>query len=335
MKSSQLGATLTEFITIGPMIFLLGLTGVQYTLMYNAKTNLTYASYEAARAGAIENASPEQIELGLFKGFLPYLSAANGSSGSPEDIAKLLAEAKFKEAPYTKIEIINPTAEAFNDFNNTTLQQNLGTRQKVIPNKLTDIENLKSAQGKGASSGMSVSEANVLKLRITYGYEPKIPFVGDVVASVSGYLAGSKDAYNTMLYAAGRIPIVVDVSSQMLSPAIQNSLATGSYNPGGAGGTVGGSNELPDLSTIKLPEGYGGMSREEILQDIMAGGGKRDKSMSNLDWLKLLAAIGIVGYGASQLDGLGNSLNYVEGPDSAPNPFGDFYNSTGGSCPIG
>ena len=61
MKSSQLGATLTEFITIGPLIFFLGMNGLQYTLMYNAKTNLTYASYEAARAGAIENASPQQI----------------------------------------------------------------------------------------------------------------------------------------------------------------------------------------------------------------------------------------------------------------------------------
>ncbi|MBP3946753.1 TadE/TadG family type IV pilus assembly protein [Psychrobacter sp. K31L] len=308
MKSNQLGATLIEFITIGPMIFFLGMTGVQYTLMYNAKTNLTYASYEAARAGAIENASPEQIEMGLFKGFLPYLSASKGSSGSPADVAKLLVQTRLEEAPFTKIEIINPTAEAFNDFNNPTLQKTLGTQQKVIPNKLTDIENSKHSKGKGSSSGMSVSEANVLKLRITYGYEPAIPLVGHVVASVASFLSGPKDAFRTMLFAAGKIPIVVDVSSQMLSPAVQNGLKTVAYNPEGAGGTIDGNHELPDLSTIKLPEGYEGMSREEILEDIMVSGGKRDKSMSNIDWLKLLAAVGIVGYGASQLDSLGSSF---------------------------
>ncbi len=186
MKSSQLGATLTEFITIGPLIFLLGMNGLQYTLMYNAKTNLTYASYEAARAGAIENASPQQIEMGLLKGFLPYLSANKGIGGGELDNAKVFALAKATEAPFTKIEIINPTAQAFNDFNSPILQQTLGTKQKVIPNKLTDIENLKSKPG--ASSGVNISEANVLKLRITYGYKPNIPLVGGIFAKAFNFL---------------------------------------------------------------------------------------------------------------------------------------------------
>ena len=289
MKSSQLGATLTEFITIGPLIFFLGMNGLQYTLMYNAKTNLTYASYEAARAGAIENASPQQIEMGLLKGFLPYLSANKGIGGGKLDNAKVFAL-------------------AFNDFNSPILQKTLGTKQKVIPNKLTDMENLKSKPG--ASSGVNISEANVLKLRITYGYKPTIPLVGGFFAKAFDFLSGPKDAFSAMLFASNRIPIVVDVSSQMLSPAIQNTLKVASNNPGTGTGTVGDNHQLPDLSTVKLPGKYEGMSREEIIEDIRANGGiNTDSNTSNKDWLKLLIALGIITLGASQMDDIDDAFD--------------------------
>ena len=136
------------------------------------------------------------------KGFLPYLSANEGIG----DNAEVLALAKVTEAPFTKIEIISPTAKAFDDFNSPVLQKVLGTRHKVIPNKLSDIENLKSKHG--ASSGVNISEANVLKLRITYGYEPKIPVVGGFFAKTFDFFSGPKDAFSAKLFALNRIPIV-------------------------------------------------------------------------------------------------------------------------------
>ena len=73
---------------------------------------------------------------------------------------------------------------------------------------------------------MNISEANVLKLRITYGYKPNIPLVGGFFAKTFDFFSGPKDAFSAKLFAFNRIPIVVDVSAQMLSPAVQNGLKT-------------------------------------------------------------------------------------------------------------
>jgi hypothetical protein len=286
------------------------MTGLQYTLMYNAKTNLTYAAYEAARAGAIEHASPAQIEAGLLKGMLPYLSANRHVVGNN---ALLLEEIKQTEAPFMKIEIINPTDKAFDDFNNPILQQTLKTDHKVIPNKQVDLENLQSLEG--TSSGMSIFDANVLKLRITYGYKPSIPFAKDLFSSLTSFISAPKDAFSTKLLMAQRIPIVVDVSAQMLSPAVQNGLPAASNNPGNSDDYVVGEHEppdlatIPDLSEINLPDEYEGMSREEIIADIKANGGVNTRGdVNDKDWIKLLVALGVVTLGASQLDHLNAGL---------------------------
>lgn len=324
MKINQAGATLTEFIVIGPLIFLLGMTGLQYTLMYNAKTNFTYASYEAARAGAIHNASPEKIQEGLLKGFLPYISANTGSK-IPNTL--LLQKAKITEAPFMKIEIISPTEKAFNDFNDETLQKILKTDRKVIPNKKTDMDNLKTK--KGASSGISISEANVLKLRITYGYKPTIPIAKNLLSSMYSFLNGPKDSFSTKLLATKRIPIVVDVSAQMLSPAVENGLKTVAYNPGNTNGGTVGDHKLPDLSEINLPPEYEGMSREEILEDIKNNGGtSAGKGSSDKDWLKLLIALGVITVGASQMDNLESSFN-ANGDAVNPDFLSDLNSSSG------
>lgn len=325
MKFNQTGATLTEFIIVGPLIFLLGMTGLQYTLMYNAKTNLTYASYEAARAGAIHHADPEKIEEGLLKGLSPYLSADNGIT---IDNKALLQKVKASESSFMKVEIISPTAEAFNDFNNKTLQKVLKTDRLVIPNKQTDIENL--ANKSGTSSGVSIHEANVLKLRITYGYKPNIPIAKNLLSSVYSYLNGPKDPFSKKLLATQRIPIVVDVSSQMLSPAIQNGLKTIAFNPGNASGNIEGGHEIPDLSDIKLPPEYEGLTRDEIIADIMANGGiNSGKNKNNKDWLKLLIALGIITIGASQMDNINNSFD-VNGNFTDSDQLSDFLGSENG-----
>lgn len=85
------------------MIFLLGMLGVQYTLMYNAKSNLTYASYEAARAGAIHNADPNKIQEGLLKGLLPYLSA-NGNGVLKKQITCWLIRSTMSRSLKSKVD---------------------------------------------------------------------------------------------------------------------------------------------------------------------------------------------------------------------------------------
>jgi tadE family protein len=300
----QKGASVTEILVVTPLVILLGMIGIQYALMYNAKTNITYASYEAARAGAINHADPQAIEDGLLKGLLPLLST-NLKSFKADTTNPLTATAqgklaleklKFDEARFMKIEIISPNEAAFNACNNVQLQKILNTTNKVIPNKHNDIQNYKCSD-----PNISISQANVLKLRITYGYKPKIPLAKDMFVSIASFVRGSQEKFDLKLLASDRIPITVDVSAQMLSPAVENGLQTKSYVPP--------KGDMPLPTGIKLPEGYENMSVDEII-DILSkeengGAGSIGTAKSKKDWLAILVALGVIGAGAYQLGGDG------------------------------
>lgn len=305
-KNSQIGATATEVLIVLPIVILLGMIGVQYALMYNAKSNLTYASYEAARAGAIHNADPEKIQHGLIKGLLPYLISDSNVKMSNNAIANAalmqsnIEKIKLKEANYMKVEIISPNKEAFEDFSDTTgvLGHQLKTNNKVIPNKQSDIEKLKGQIGQ--KSGITIEEANVLKLRITYGYKPSIPLAKNMFVSVQNFLMGEQNVFNASLLASDRIPIVVDVSAQMLSPAVENGLQTTAYKPPRGELPSISSDKLPDIAGISLPDNYKDLTPEELIAiingetDVGAGQigvNTKDKK----DILAWLVAAGVAG----------------------------------------
>lgn len=304
----QKGASVTEILVVTPLVILLGMIGIQYALMYNARTNITYASYEAARAGAINHADPQAIEDGLLKGLLPLLST-NLKSFKADTTNPLTATAqgklaleklKFDEARFMKIEIISPNEAAFNACNNVQLQKILNTTNKVIPNKHNDIQNYKCSD-----PNISISQANVLKLRITYGYKPKIPLAKDMFVSIASFVRGSQEKFDLKLLASDRIPITVDVSAQMLSPAVENGLQTKSYVPPKGDMPLSTGIKLPDVSGIKLPEGYENMSVDEII-DILSkeengGAGSIGTAKSKKDWLAILVALGVIGVGAYKL----------------------------------
>lgn len=314
----QKGASVTEILVVTPLVILLGMIGIQYALMYNARTNITYASYEAARAGAINHADPQAIEDGLLKGLLPLLST-NLKSFKADTTNPLTATAqgklaleklKFDEARFMKIEIISPNEAAFNACNNVQLQKILNTTNKVIPNKHNDIQNYKCSD-----PNISISQANVLKLRITYGYKPKIPLAKDMFVSIASFVRGSQEKFDLKLLASDRIPITVDVSAQMLSPAVENGLQTKSYVPPKGDMPLSTGIKLPDVSGIKLPEGYENMSVDEII-DILSkeengGAGSIGTAKSKKDWLAILVALGVIGVGAYKLGGDGGGVELV------------------------
>lgn len=314
----QKGASVTEILVVTPLVMLLGMIGIQYALMYNARTNITYASYEAARAGTINHADPQAIEDGLLKGLLPLLST-NLKSFKADTTNPLTATAqgklaleklKFDEARFMKIEIISPNEAAFNACNNVQLQKILNTTNKVIPNKHNDIQNYKCSD-----PNISISQANVLKLRITYGYKPKIPLAKDMFVSIASFVRGSQEKFDLKLLASDRIPITVDVSAQMLSPAVENGLQTKSYVPPKGDMPLPTGIKLPDVSGIKLPEGYENMSVDEII-DILSkeengGAGSIGTAKSKKDWLAILVALGVIGAGAYQLGGDGGGVELI------------------------
>ncbi|MCG7220155.1 TadE family protein [Acinetobacter sp. AG3] len=249
-KNIQKGVSLTEFIIIAPLLLFIGLIGIQYGLIYVARLNVTYAAYEAARAGAIYNADPARIQNAFIKGLVPYFATpgiylpGNNHVATPISKNPNLAQValqgtalkeiiKKTESAFMHIHIINPSKASFDDWNDDLLAKayriKTGQNVRIISNdnldtKATTIKN---------KSKQNIQDANVLKLRFVYGYEPRIPLMKNIFSSLTSFFTSNRDAANLRMLAAGRIPIVVDISAQMLSPAIEAGLPTNTVNRNG------------------------------------------------------------------------------------------------------
>jgi len=55
----QFGTSMVEFLIVIPMLLFVGLGIMQFGLVYHAKSVLNYATFEAARAGAVNNGQVE------------------------------------------------------------------------------------------------------------------------------------------------------------------------------------------------------------------------------------------------------------------------------------
>ena len=109
-KARQRGASLVEFAVALPALLLLGLGTLQGALAYHAKTTLNYATFEAARKGAVTHAQsgPMREELGI------RMAPIYGGDGSPQKALEAITRASLeaKDSRFTRIDILNPTVEA-------------------------------------------------------------------------------------------------------------------------------------------------------------------------------------------------------------------------------
>ncbi|MEC5217623.1 hypothetical protein RCH09_002583 [Actimicrobium sp. GrIS 1.19] len=205
---------MVEFAVVGPVITLMGLASLQYGLLFFNKNQLNHASFMAARAGSTGNADIDKIQRAYAQALIP-------SYGGGTDTAKL--ESSFQKAltdvqNHSRVEILNPTAESYADFNDSALQNSEGKGKRVIPN---GGQAFKSAADIRTSSGQNIQDANLLKLRITMGYAPQVPMMGTLYRKVLSWMDDGKDAFNTALLQGGRIPVVTHVVMQMQSNAIE------------------------------------------------------------------------------------------------------------------
>ena len=169
----QRGGATAEFLFAVPVLLLLGLGSLQTIFFYDAKTTLNYAVFEAAREGAVSHAQRTDMrnELGV------RLSPIFGGDGSASEALQAMAESNIEthNPLFTRIEVLNPTREAFDDF----AAQNPGNGKREIPN-----DNLRfRSRAIGKRSGVSIQDANLLKIKVTYGYELKVPVISTVLPS--------------------------------------------------------------------------------------------------------------------------------------------------------
>lgn len=231
-QPAQRGSAMIEFTIVGPIITLLGLAVLQYGMLFFARTQMNYASFMAAREGANAHASINSVYAAYVRALVPLY----GGGQSPEELDNALAKAAedigANGTGNVNIELLNPTKESFDDWNDPLRQEALhtGTR-RVIPNSGLAYKD----QTVGATSGQTIQDANLIKLRITQGYLPKVPLIKNMYGIYLKWLDPHTDAFHTKLLADGRIPVVTNVTLHMQSDAIEPGAPVSSPGPGNGG----------------------------------------------------------------------------------------------------
>ncbi len=231
-RSKQSGQSMVEFIVVGPLVILLILLTIQAGMWYMAKLTLNNAVFMAARDGAASNASASAITSSLERGVIPFYQnvfQANDLARMAGARANVLADkvsysVKSLGHPLLKLDVLSPNRQAFSTFGIA----NGGTT--YIPNDNLEFRTLDRRGGT-----QTIRDANILRIKVTYAYELKVPFIGSLLKRVMcGGDAGVAiwgivplwDAMGNVssciqYYRLGRVPIVSYATVQMQTPAYQ------------------------------------------------------------------------------------------------------------------
>jgi hypothetical protein len=204
-KRRQCGAAIVETVIALPALLVVILGAIQFGLIYQAKATLNHASLQAARAGAVSNASAASMHQGLARGLLPLYSPQS----SLEGVATTLVEINAQLTTDARLRVLNPTREAFDDFAEEV------DGQREIPN---DRLHARSTAA-GNRSALNIQDANVLKVQITYGYELKVPLVNWFITRLLSQVSRGADAFEQQLLQRTRLPITASATVRMQSPA--------------------------------------------------------------------------------------------------------------------
>lgn len=239
----QRGQSATEFIVIFPAMVMLVFGILQTALLYQGRATLNYATMLAARAGALHNGDVGAMRNALARGITPLFAGQANATGYAEALAKAAAETAGPAA-LASIEILNPTKAAFTDFGRTRLD---GGGGKELPNDTLAYR----SSSPGATANISVQDANLLHVRVTYCFRLIVPVIdrmlhtafNDNDPSTEG--TGLRNPFgigaeqvkphcDNPAFRGRRIHIQSEALLRMQSPFFETNLA-GSTKPGEAG----------------------------------------------------------------------------------------------------
>jgi len=262
---------MVEFVSAVPALLFLGLGSIQTGLIYHGKATLNYATFEAARAGAVNHAQVQTMknELGY------RLAPLYGGDGTAEKAAAAIAKSivSVNQPLQTKIDILSPTVEAFDDWGYVSTVS--GSR--AIPNSHLRSRHAQRAK-LGSKSGLNLHDANLLKIKVTHGVHLRVPLVGPAIAKALRIV----DPANAHYYALNQLPITSVATVRMQSEAwetkavvstsatpgtssqqntnqvIANTQSTGSIIP--CADVYGLTSHDALMSKVQFDAGYGGVN---------------------------------------------------------------------------
>lgn len=220
-----------EFTVVAPLITLMGLAILQYGLLFFSRNQINHASFMAARAGSVTHARPGDIRQAYLRAMVPLY----GGGTSTAELARAKARAVADLQGNLRIDLINPTRESFDDWSEPYLEQKYGAR--AIPNAGQAARDKRP----GSRSGQSVQDANLIKIRVTHGYELKIPLVRGIYRHYLHWLDDGSDPFHTDLIARGRLPVIAQATLHMQSDAIESDATVSVASTDSGSGNASGS----------------------------------------------------------------------------------------------
>jgi len=240
-RTRQRGQSATEFVIAFPVLVLLVFGILQVAFMYQGRATLNYATMLAARAGATNNGDATSMRNALARGLAPLFASSADTGGYAKALTKATMETNAA-AMMTKIEVLNPTPQALKDFGRKRLD---GIAGDELPNDTLAYR----TSTPGSSSKISIQDANLLHVRVTYCYRLIVPVIGHLIhAAVNSSIvsggSGMSDPFgigtakltapcNNPLFDGPRIEIRSDAIVRMQSPFYAKNTGTSgtTYTP--------------------------------------------------------------------------------------------------------
>jgi hypothetical protein len=185
MSREQGGQSAIEYLIVFPMLIMLLLGSIQWALIYQARSVVNHATLLAAREGATNNGKGFAMRNAFGAGIAPLYATEPSDSEYLQAVLRATFDAQ--NPVITRLKVVNPTEDVFRDFEQAKLNGNGGTE---IPNDTLQYRNTSV----GTRSQISIQDANILHLRVTYCYRMYVPVVNNVISTVANALWSFDDS---------------------------------------------------------------------------------------------------------------------------------------------
>lgn len=215
------GQGLVEFLIVLPILLFIILGIIQFALLYQIRSVQNHATFLAARSGALDHGQMggvNGIKQGFASGMTPLFN--HGTSVAAIASARIKAETETLDPRVTTFTVVSPTPQMVRDFGIARLD---GVNGREIPNDALQYR----ATTPGASSNVSIQDANLLKLQVTYCALLIVPIVDraiyTMVNGISSYWNPGNDTRGAMTRCARanggdyRIPVTTTYLIRMQS----------------------------------------------------------------------------------------------------------------------
>ncbi len=193
------GVATVEFCVVALLAAVPLCTGILQTgLLLIANHQVDLAAFMAARAGAVAGGDAGRIRLVFHQALSPLLVRTAGgvdAGNVSERVLSAQTSGAAALALYSRLEVLGPGADELADF------AIVRRGRRVLPNDAVEFR----GQGAGARSGVSLQEANVLRIATTWCHPLVVPFAAQIMLATLRQL--DADPWHQLCYADRRVPI--------------------------------------------------------------------------------------------------------------------------------